>query len=150
MEPPFTDGTPIGKEGKVDTVNTSKVIQSKPVISLPGGNAASAKAQAPVPMPRTDAVASNFSEINNNNKKSVDALMNNRREIDNALAELKRLADNSGRSLGFSKDPAVSGPVITVTDDQTGKVVRQIPVEVVVRVANSIEKMKGLLFDKSF
>ncbi len=101
-------------------------------------------------MPRTDGVASHFSEINNNNKKSVDTLLNNRREIDNALAELKRLADNSGRSLGFSKDPAVSGPVITVTDDQTGKVVRQIPVEVVVRVAHSIEKMKGLLFDKSF
>ena len=69
--------------------------------------------------------------------------------MDNALAELKRLADNSGRSLGFTKDPAVNGPVITVTDLDTGKVVRQIPMEVVVRVAHSIEKMKGLLFDKS-
>ncbi len=134
----------------MDTFNTSKVNQGKPVINLPGSSGASGKGAAPVPMPRTDGVASHFSEINNNNKKSVDTLLNNRREIDNALAELKRLADNSGRSLGFSKDPAVSGPVITVTDDQTGKVVRQIPVEVVVRVAHSIEKMKGLLFDKSF
>lgn len=134
----------------MDTFNTSKVNQGKPVINLPGSAGASGKGSAPAPLPRTDGVASNFSEINNNNKKSVDTLMNNRREIDNALAELKRLADNSGRSLGFSKDPAVSGPVITVTDDQTGKVVRQIPVEVVVRVAHSIEKMKGLLFDKSF
>jgi len=40
--------------------------------------------------------------------------------------------------------------VITVTDSQTGKVVRQIPFEVVVHVAHSIEKMKGLLFDKTF
>ncbi|NDH68238.1 MAG: flagellar protein FlaG [Gammaproteobacteria bacterium] len=100
--------------------------------------------------PRSEAVVSNFSEVSSNNKKSVENLLNNRRELDSALAELKRLADNSGRSLGFSKDPAVSGPVITVTDDQTGKVVRQIPVEVVVRVAHSIEKMKGLLFDKTF
>ena len=134
----------------MDTFNTSKVIQNKPVINLPAVNSAPVKAPAPVPMPRTDAVASNFSEVNNNNKKSVDTLMNNRKEIDSALAELKRLADNSGRSLGFSKDPAVNGPVITVTDNDTGKVVRQIPVEVVVRVAHSIEKMKGLLFDKSF
>ena len=74
--------------------------------------------------------------------------MSNRQEVENALAELRKLADNSGRSLGFSKDPAVSGPVITVTDNNTGKVVRQIPLEVVVRVAHSIEKMKGLLFDK--
>ena len=149
MEPPFTDGTPIGKEGKVDTVNSSKVIQNKPVINLPAVSNPPVRAAVPAVQPKADAVASNFSEITNNNKKSVDTLMNNRKEIDNALAELKRLADNSGRSLGFSKDPAVSGPVITVTDDQTGKVVRQIPVEVVVRVAHSIEKMKGLLFDKS-
>ena len=52
------------------------------------------------------------------------------------------------RSLGFAQDTAVSGPVITVTDKESGKVVRQIPVEAVVRVAHSIEKMKGLLFDK--
>ena len=134
----------------MDTSNTPKGIQSKPVINLTGGNDAPSKLPAPVPMPRTDAVASNFSEINNSNKKSVDALMNNRKEIDNALAELTRLADNSGRTLGFSRDPAVSGPVITVTDSQTGKVVRQIPFEVLVRVAHSIEKMKGLLFDKTF
>ena len=150
MESHFTDDTLIGKEGKVDTVNSSKVIQNKPVINLPAVNSAPVKAPAAVPMPRTDAVASNFSEVNSNNKKSVDTLMNNRKEIDSALAELKRLADNSGRSLGFSKDPAVNGPVITVTDNDTGKVIRQIPVEVVVRVAHSIEKMKGLLFDKSF
>ncbi len=133
----------------MDAINSSKAAQSKPVLSLPTGGASSPGNAAPIGTPRSDVVASNFSEINSNNKKSVDTLMNNRKEIDNALAELKRLADNSGRSLGFSKDPAVSGPVITVTDDQTGKVVRQIPVEVVVRVAHSIEKMKGLLFDKS-
>ena len=150
MEYPFTDETPIGKEGKVDSFNTPKGIQAKPVINLPGANGAPARPPAPVAMPRNDVVSSNFSEINNNNKKSVDTLINNRKEIDNALVELKRLADNSGRSLGFSKDPAVSGPVITVTDNDTGKVIRQIPVEVVVRVAHSIEKMKGLLFDKSF
>jgi flagellar protein FlaG len=39
--------------------------------------------------------------------------------------------------------------VITVTDKDTGEVIRQIPTEVVVRVAHSIEKMKGLLFDQS-
>ena len=133
----------------MDSINTAKGIQSKQAINLPVGTGMSAKPSAPVTAPRHDAVASNFSEINNNNKKSVDTLMNNRREIDSALAELKRLADNSGRTLGFSRDPAVSGPVITVTDSDTGKVVRQIPVEVVVRVAHSIEKMKGLLFDKA-
>ena len=134
----------------MDAINTAKANSNKPVLNMPTGGGAPAAAPAtPVPA-RSETVVSNFSEISSNNKRSVDNLLNNRREMDNALAELKRLADNSGRSLGFSKDPAVSGPVITVTDNQTGKVVRQIPVEVVVRVAHSIEKMKGLLFDKSF
>ena len=134
----------------MDAINTNRANSKTPTLSLPKGNSASTPDAAPVVQPRSDTVVSNFSEISNNNKKSVENLLNNRREIDNAMAELKRLADNSGRSLGFSRDPAVSGPVITVTDDQTGKVVRQIPFEVVVRVAHSIEKMKGLLFDKTF
>jgi flagellar protein FlaG len=126
----------------VDAINSSKPVQNKPNLSLSAG------AASPPSTPAPAQVASNFSEISSNNKKSLDTLMNNRQEVENALAELRKLADNSGRSLGFSKDPAVSGPVITVTDNNTGKVVRQIPVEVVVRVAHSIEKMKGLLFDK--
>jgi len=36
---------------------------------------------------------------------------------------------------------------VTVSNLETGQVIRQIPDEVVVRVAHSIEKMKGLLFD---
>ena len=87
--------------------------------------------------------------IANGNKQSLEALLNNSKELEHALEKLTQLADNSGRSLGFAKDQAVSGPVITVTDKDTGEVIRQIPTEVVVRVAHSIEKMKGLLFDKS-
>jgi flagellar protein FlaG len=87
--------------------------------------------------------------IANGNKQSLEALVNNSKELEHALEKLTQLADNSGRALGFSKDKAVSGPVITVTDKDTGEVIRQIPTEVVVRVAHSIEKMKGLLFDQS-
>jgi len=91
---------------------------------------------------------SSYADVRANNQRSGEAIANNRKEIEQALAELKKLADNSGRSLGFSQDKAVSGPVITVTDNDSGKVIRQIPAEVVVRVAHSIEQMKGLLFDQ--
>ena len=131
----------------MDTTNSSNAIQSKPQSPLPmvGG----ALRSVTQPIQGSDAVAVAFSEINNSNKKSVDSLLNNRQELTHALDELKRLADNSGRALGFSHDDALNGPVITVSDLETGKVVRQIPTEVVVRVAHSIEKMKGLLFDKA-
>jgi uncharacterized FlaG/YvyC family protein len=37
--------------------------------------------------------------------------------------------------------------VVTVVSESTGEVVRQIPNEVVVRVAHNIEKMKGFFFN---
>jgi len=51
------------------------------------------------------------------------------------------------RGLGFRVDEAINGPVVTVTSLSTGEVIRQIPNEVVVRVAHSIEKIKGLLLN---
>lgn len=132
----------------MDTTNTFNAIQSKPQLPASVGGTTAPRA-IPTPTHASDAVVSTFSDINSSNKKSVDALLSDRKELDHALDELKRLADNSGRTLGFSQDEALNGPVITVSDMETGKVVRQIPTEVVVRVAHSIEKMKGLLFDKS-
>ena len=97
----------------------------------------------------TQETSAQFAEISNGNQQSLETLLTNNKELDHALEKLTQLADNSGRSLGFSKDQSVSGPIITVTDKDTGEVVRQIPTEVVVRIAHSIEKMKGLLFDES-
>ena len=128
----------------MDSSKSSTAVTIKPVVTQ--GSVSSPAPKVTVPEKSVD---SSFADIRSSNKRSGEALANSHKEIEQALAELKRLADNSGRSLGFSKDQAVSGPVITVTDKETGKVVRQIPNEVVVRVAHNIEKMKGLLFDKS-
>ena len=53
----------------------------------------------------------------------------------------------TNRGLGFRMDDIMNTPVVTVRSDQTGEVVRQIPNEVVVRVAHNIEKVKGLFFN---
>jgi flagellar protein FlaG len=132
----------------VETNKLSTPIQSRPQLTLPSAVSAAPATNAESVKP-SQVTKAQFADISSSNQKSLDTLLNNRKELDHALDELKRLADNSGRSLGFSRDQAVSGPVITVTDKDTGEVVRQIPTEVVVRVAHSIEKMKGLLFDKS-
>ena len=132
----------------METNKLSTPIQSRPQLSLPSAGSVAPATNTESVKP-SHVTTAQFADISSSNQKSLDTLLNNRKELDHALDELKRLADNSGRSLGFSRDQAVSGPVITVTDKDTGEVVRQIPTEVVVRVAHSIEKMKGLLFDKS-
>jgi len=92
-------------------------------------------------------VISHFKDFRQVVEKSADQIQENRKQLENAVQELKRTADTAGRALGFRIDPAVSGTIVTVSNLETGQVIRQIPDEVVVRVAHSIEKMKGLLFD---
>ncbi len=92
-------------------------------------------------------VANSFKDFRQVVEKSSSQLDNSRKQLEQAVQELKRTADTAGRALGFRIDPAVSGTIVTVSNLETGQVIRQIPDEVVVRVAHSMEKMKGLLFD---
>lgn len=93
-------------------------------------------------------IVNQFKDFRHVVEKSSDQLDTNRKQLEQAVQELKRTADTAGRSLGFRIDPAVSsGAVVTVSNLETGQVIRQIPDEVVVRVAHSIDQMKGLLFD---
>lgn len=91
--------------------------------------------------------ANGFKDFRQVVEKSSTQFDNSRKQLEQAVQELKRTADAAGRALGFSIDPAVSGTIVTVSNLETGQVIRQIPDETVVRVAHSIEKMKGLLFD---
>lgn len=54
----------------------------------------------------------------------------------------------NNRNLGFSVDRKINTFVVTVRDQNTGEVVRQIPNEVVVKFAHNLEDLKGLLFNK--
>lgn len=93
-------------------------------------------------------IQSHFNDFRQVVEKSTSKLADNRKQLEEAVQELKRTSDTAGRSLGFRIDPAVSGAaIVTVSNLETGQVIRQIPDEVVVRVAHSIEQMKGLLFD---
>jgi len=68
-------------------------------------------------------------------------------KMEEAVVQLNKMAVNSGRGLNFQADPKLGRHVITVTNTDTGEVVRTIPTEVAVRVAHGIEDFKGLLHD---
>ena len=69
-----------------------------------------------------------------------------RQNLQDAVRILNQQMSSTKRGLGFQVDEAVGGPVVTVRSAESGEVIRQIPNEVVVRVAHNIEKVKGLLF----
>ena len=70
-----------------------------------------------------------------------------RQNLQDAVRMLNQQMTSTKRGLGFQVDEAVGGPVVTVRSAESGEVVRQIPNEVVVRIAHNIEKVKGLLFN---
>jgi flagellar protein FlaG len=69
-----------------------------------------------------------------------------RQSLKEAVTILNQQANENNRGLGFHMDETLGHAVVTVVSSQTGEVVRQIPNEVVVRVAHNIARMKGIFF----
>ena len=69
-----------------------------------------------------------------------------RQDLQEAVSMLNQQVNANNRGLGFHVDESVGGPVVTVRSSETGEVVRQIPNEVIVKIAHTIDHVKGLLF----
>lgn len=82
-------------------------------------------------------------------KTSVD-LEEGLKKISDIVAQMNQEMQSQQRGLSFSYDDAINTHVVTVTSAESGEVIRQIPTEVVVRVAHNMEKLKGMLFDGKF
>jgi flagellar protein FlaG len=67
--------------------------------------------------------------------------------LDQAIRLLNDNMRDGGRNLAFAMDETLGRAVIVVKKEDTGEVIRQIPNEVVIKVAHNMEKLKGLLFN---
>ena len=72
-----------------------------------------------------------------------------RHSVEEAVSILNRQLKQTNRGLGFRMDEVLNTPVVTVVSESTGEVVRQIPNEVVIRIAHNIERMKGLFINSN-
>jgi len=70
-----------------------------------------------------------------------------RKNLQEAVSRLNEQMQSKGRDLSFSIDERIDRAIVTVRNLKTGELVRQIPTEDMVRLAHSIEDMKGLLFN---
>ncbi len=71
-----------------------------------------------------------------------------RRDLQEAIQNLNDQLRSRSSSLSFAVDEVADRTVVTVKNLQTGEVVRQIPNEVVIRIAHNLEEMKGLLLNE--
>ena len=70
-----------------------------------------------------------------------------KQNLDQAIRQLNDSMRDGGRNLAFAMDEVLGRPIIVVKKEDTGEVIRQIPNEVVVKVAHSLDKLKGLFFN---
>lgn len=71
-----------------------------------------------------------------------------RRNLSDAIEQLNEQMRQTARNLNFSIDKDSGRTVITVRNSHSGEIVRQIPDEVVLRVAHNIDQVKGMLVNE--
>lgn len=84
------------------------------------------------------------------------ALASSASELDQAIETVAGYVQNIVRDIDFSIDATTHEPVVTVMDQESGKVIRQIPNEEMLEISKSLEDAqrrnsdkvhKGLLFE---
>ena len=83
-------------------------------------------------------------------KKTSVNLEEGIKKIEEIVDRMNQEMQTQRRGLSFSYDSTINSHVVTVKSASSGEVIRQIPSEVVVRVAHNIEKLKGLLFEGTY
>jgi len=118
-----------GAVGGAQAAAAASAAALKPIGPGTGSVAAAVKIETPPPAPKMD-------------------LQQMQRQLQEAVVELNKQMGHAGRSLGFAMDQSVGVNIITVTNKDTGEMVRQIPGEDILRVAHSIESLKGIIYSK--
>ena len=87
-------------------------------------------------------------------KADQEKMMLNHREkrqkLEEAISRLNDQLERKQTNLGFRIDDQTDIVVVSVTNKETGQLIRQIPAEAVVRLSQNMESLKGVLFDEAF
>lgn len=67
-------------------------------------------------------------------------------QVQKAVEALKQLVEaKAPNSLAFSIDESTGKTIVTISDAETGEMIRQIPPEEMLEIARSLDKMQGML-----
>ena len=82
--------------------------------------------------------------------QTINKLADNAAEIREAVAEINKAVKKVPTSLDFSVDETSKRFIVSVTDTNTGEVIRKLPGDAVLRIAKQLESLKGVVFDQKF
>jgi flagellar protein FlaG len=122
-----------------------------PAVSLPSSAATSENK----PAADTEAASRQVAKLNDIAAKSEQSFNEAVREMDQqqgrveeAIRLLNERLRASQKNLSFAVDEISNRVIISVVDQQSGEVVRQVPAESVLKFAHTMESLKGILFEE--
>lgn len=83
------------------------------------------------------------------NKTHSEKKATNEKAIESAVKDINQVFQSSNTSLAFYVDKSSQRFVVEVKDTDTGESIVKFPGEAVLKIAESIETLKGVLFDKA-
>ena len=89
--------------------------------------------------------------------KSYESREEGAKNLENIRDKLKEISalinediNNKSMKLKFSLDKITNRMLVTVSDMESGKIIKQIPSETILKVAHSLEALKGILYDDKY
>lgn len=70
-------------------------------------------------------------------------------ELETAIKELNEALKSRDSTVSFSVDEALGKDVVSVFNDRTGELIRQLPHKEVLTASRNIDRMIGILFDQA-
>jgi flagellar protein FlaG len=109
------------------------------------GNTADATANSVTPATSNGVTATGQSQAQNAADDGTQKKKTDPQELQNSVKQLNDVANLYNSKLEFSVDKETNIEVVKVVDQETQKVIRQIPSEDAIRIAKAIGDFKGLL-----
>ena len=80
-------------------------------------------------------------------KPEIDKPSND--QLKQSVDDINKVLTSFSISVQFQVDPDYKGLIVRIVDQDSGKLIRQMPTEDVVRISKAMDNLKGLLFSKA-
>ena len=80
-------------------------------------------------------------------KPEIDKPSND--QLKQSVDDINKVLTSFSISVQFQVDPDYKGLIVRIVDQDSGKLIRQMPTEDAVRISKAMDNLKGLLFSKA-
>lgn len=112
-------------------------------LSYPAARPAEQVAEKPV----ADTPVTPAADTNRTSEGKATSAVADAKQVRDAVTQIEKFLSSTRRNLQFSTDEESGKVVVKVIASETGELIRQLPSEEALRIANSLSDVNSLLFD---